>query len=155
MAKKKKPASTKKRPAKRPWQEAILEVMPKVGMVSVAARLVGVDRTNVWRLYKRDPEFAKRFDDACRAATDTLELEARRRALEGVDEPLMYQGKNVGYVRKYSDQLLMFLLKGRRPKVYGDRLKVDQKTTVTTIQQGREGLYSQIAERIGRTEESN
>ena len=51
----------------------------------------------------------------------TGEDEAVRRAHDGVDEPVFYQGKACGVVRKYSDTLLIFLLKGRRPEKYRDR----------------------------------
>ena len=58
-------------------------------------------------------------------ATDTLEMEARRRASLGVEEPVYYQGQVVGYVRKYSDVLLMFLLKAQRPEKFRDNHKID------------------------------
>ena len=45
-----------------------------------------------------------------------LEDEARRRAVDGVDEPVFQQGKQVGTIRKHSDTLLIFLLKGIRPQ---------------------------------------
>lgn len=55
---------------------------------------------------------------------ELLEAEAVRRAYEGVDEPVFYQGSECGEVRKYSDTLLMFLLKGMMPNKYRER--VDQ-----------------------------
>ncbi len=55
-------------------------------------------------------------------ATDRLEDEARRRAVEGIEEPLVSAGKLVRddhgqpiWVRRYSDNLLLGLLKARRP----------------------------------------
>jgi len=41
-----------------------------------------------------------------------------RRARDGVEEPIFHQGKNVGTVRKYSDTLLIFLLKSHKPERY-------------------------------------
>ena len=35
-------------------------------------------------------------------------------------EPVYYQGKIVGYVRRPSDILAMFLLKARKPEMYRD-----------------------------------
>ena len=69
--------------------------------------------------------FAKEWDAAIEVATDTLEMEARRRASLGVEEPVYYQGQIVGYVRKYSDVLLMFLLKAQRPERFRDNHKID------------------------------
>jgi hypothetical protein len=47
-----------------------------------------------------------------------LEDEAVRRAYEGWLKPVFYQGRQCGAVRRYSDKLLMFLLKGWRPERY-------------------------------------
>jgi hypothetical protein len=48
--------------------------------------------------------------------TDLLEDEALRRAEDGVAEPRFYEGRLCGHVQKYSDTLLIFLLKARRPQ---------------------------------------
>ena len=61
-------------------------------------------------------------------ATETLEHEAWRRARDGVAEPVYQHGKLVGTVQRFSDSLLMFLLRARRPDVYKER--VDVSTTV-------------------------
>ncbi len=44
-----------------------------------------------------------------------------RRAVEGVIKPVFHQGKRVGTLRVYSDSLLMFLLRARRPEKFADR----------------------------------
>ena len=46
---------------------------------------------------------------------DTLTQEVYRQAVEGIDEPVYYQGKLVDTVKKYSPILLMFLLKREDP----------------------------------------
>ena len=68
-----------------------------------------------------DPAFAAAWDDALEAAVDQLEAEARHRAIDGVEQPHFHQGKVCGTVRKYSDALLMFLLRAHRPETYRDR----------------------------------
>src|SRR5690606_18484748 len=75
-----------------------------------------------YRLRKEDPDFAAAWDEAMEQASDALEVEARRRAIEGWDEPVFYQGMETGMVRKFSDTLLIFLLKGARPEKYRDRI---------------------------------
>ncbi len=40
----------------------------------------------------------------------TFEKEVWRRAVEGVDRPLMYRGKEIGVVKEFSDNLLKFLI---------------------------------------------
>jgi hypothetical protein len=52
--------------------------------------------------------------------TAALEDEAVRRAYHGVEEPVFYKGVQCGSVTSYSDTLLMFLLKARKPAVYRD-----------------------------------
>jgi hypothetical protein len=44
-----------------------------------------------WR--RADTAFQEAWDDALEAGTDLVEFEARRRAIEGVDKPLTYQGQ--------------------------------------------------------------
>lgn len=43
-------------------------------------------------------------------------MEAFRRAVEGIGEDRFFKGDVVGRVTRYSDRLLMFLLKARRPE---------------------------------------
>ena len=47
-----------------------------------------------------------------------------RRAREGVDEPVFYQGEHCCNVRRYSDTLLIFMLKARKPDVYRERASI-------------------------------
>jgi hypothetical protein len=53
--------------------------------------------------------------------TAALEDEALRRAYHGVEEPVFYEGVQCGSVTRYSDKLLMFLLKARHPAKYRER----------------------------------
>ena len=46
---------------------------------------------------------------------DALEDEAVRRGCEGHLKPVFHRGKEVGAIREYSDVLLIFMLKARRP----------------------------------------
>jgi hypothetical protein len=46
-----------------------------------------------------------------------------RRARDGITEPVCQGGKLVGHVQKYSDSLLIFLLKGAKPKKYSERMQ--------------------------------
>ena len=91
-----------------------------------------------WRV--EDKEFAEAFSDAESEVTDTLEKEAIRRARNGVLEPVISQGKVVMtdegrplQIRRYSDSLMMFLLKGRRRETYGDKREVDAKVGIDVV----------------------
>jgi hypothetical protein len=119
-------ANRTKRTAKKARQfvESLLQTG---GNVSRACLAVNIGRMTAYEWRNDDPEFAKAWDEAVEAGLDDLEQEARRRAFEGVLEPHFYQGVECGYVRKYSDTLLIFLLKGGRPEKYKDRVEQDHK----------------------------
>lgn len=97
------------------------------GNVARACEAVNIGRTAAYEWRKDDEEFSKAWDEAVEAGLDELEQEARRRAFEGTEEPVFYKGSECGYVRKYSDTLMIFLLKGGRPEKYKDRVEQDHK----------------------------
>jgi hypothetical protein len=105
------------------WTDAFLAHLAETGILSDAAAAAGVDRSNVFRRRQDDPEFAKQVEEAIDMAADKLEAEARRRALEGVEEPVYQGGQLVGTKTVYSDSLLALLLKGRRKKVFAERVE--------------------------------
>jgi len=103
-------------------QGRFLQALANTGSVTAAIAVAGSSRTRVYELRKADPAFAAAWDEAEEAAVDRLEDEARRRAVEGIPEPLVSAGKLVRddqgqpiVVRRYSDHLLLALLKARRP----------------------------------------
>ena len=83
-------------------EDAFLAALSVRGVLSRAAEDADVDRVTVWRRRESDPEFAKACQDAIELAADTLESEARRRALEGEQEPVLYQGQPT-YVPEYDE----------------------------------------------------
>ncbi|MBI3648908.1 MAG: terminase [Actinobacteria bacterium] len=110
---------------KRDWIPGFLAALRDRGNVRAAARAAQVDRSTPYKLRGADPVFANAWEDAMDDAADVLEAEARRRATLGVDEPVFYKGVPVGSVKRYSDTLLMFLLKGARPHIYRERFGVE------------------------------
>lgn len=76
-----------------PWVTPFLEQLTATGNVSGSARAVGVSSTAVYALRNKDADFAAAWDQALEDAADTLEAEARRRAVQGVQEPVVYQGQ--------------------------------------------------------------
>ena len=105
-------------------KEKFIEVVRTTCNVSEATRSIGMARRSLYDARDRDNEFAQLWDEAVEEATDALEREAWRRAVEGWDEPVFYQGKAVGAVRKYSDRMLELLLKGHKPQKYRERHEV-------------------------------
>ena len=104
-----------------------LDTLRETANVTVAARSVGISPATAYKHRRDDALFAERWDEAINEAVDMLEAEAHRRAFQGTEEPVFYQGCEVGYVRKYSDPLTMFLLKAHRPDKYRERSEVKQE----------------------------
>ncbi|MGB2035631.1 MAG: hypothetical protein ACPHUP_01625 [Candidatus Puniceispirillaceae bacterium] len=102
-----------------PWRALFFEMLRKTGNVSAAARHAGRARAQLYRLRKQHTAFAALWDDALEEAADWLELEALRRAMDGTEEGRYFRGEMIGTITRYSDSLLMFLLKARRPLVFG------------------------------------
>jgi len=104
-------------------QNTFLEGLAEGMGVADAARAASVSRSLVYKWRKADKAFANDWDDAYAFGADALLAEARRRAVDGVDEPVYYQGRKCGAVRKYSDTLLMFMMKARDPLRFCDRAR--------------------------------
>ena len=117
-------------------QERFLKALAETGIVSAAVEIAGTSRTRVYELRKRNPGFAAGWEDAEERAADALEAEAWRRAVDGVQEPLVSGGKLVRdddgqpiAIRRYSDALMIALLKARRPERFKDRAVVEHDIT--------------------------
>lgn len=129
-----------------PKKDALfLAALRTSGNVTIAAEAAGYARRSVYEWRDADPDFSAAWDDALGEAADRLEIEARRRAHDGIDEPVVSGGKLVMVdepvinpetgeamtvrvpllVRKYSDTLLIFLMKGANPEKYRDRQQVE------------------------------
>lgn len=103
------------------------------GMVTTAARAAAVTTDTVYKHRKADEAFAHAWAEAYAAYCDRLEMEAYRRAVDGVDEPVYQQGELVGVVRKYSDALLTLKLKRHRPDQYRERVQVYADVTARRV----------------------
>ncbi len=124
-------------------QNAFLKAYARHGTVTHASRDAGVHVSYHYNWLEIDPEYPEKFKFAHQEAVEALEKEARRRALEGVEEPTgWYKGEPGGFVKKYSDTLLIFLLKGALPEKYKDRFEhtgknggpIEVQSTVTIEQ---------------------
>jgi hypothetical protein len=91
--------------------------------VKHAAAAIRLSRQALYVHRADEAGFKADWDAAVEEGTEALEQEARRRAVDGTLKPVYYQGAKVGTVREYSDTLLIFLLKGRKPAVYRDNVK--------------------------------
>jgi hypothetical protein len=126
-----------------PKKRAFLAAYSKVGIIGVAASVAGINRDTHQNWLKKDPDYVEAFEIAKDQSCDILEQEAIRRACQGVEEPVFYQGVECGRVRKYSDTLLIFMLKANRPWRFRDNSSVEHhgevKLTVEHIDTGSNG----------------
>jgi hypothetical protein len=103
-------------------QQTFLATLAATGNVKASALAAGVHRDTAYALRASEPAFAAAWASALEDATDTLEAEARRRAVDGVGEPIFQGGKYLGEITKYSDTLLLALLKAHRPEKFRDKV---------------------------------
>lgn len=110
---------------------AFLAAYAECGTITRAAEIADCDRNahNYW--LEHDRAYPERFAQAERQASDRLEQEARRRAVDGLQKVKFHQGrpimvqdpnfpndqsKQIPYVEhEYSDMLLVVLLNANRP----------------------------------------
>lgn len=102
--------------------------LSQTGNPSAACRLSNLTRRQINAMRRRDPVFCRAHDDALDDAADLLEAEAWRRAVEGIPQLLMKAGQPMVdaagqpiIVRRYSDPLLVMLLRGCKPAKFQSR----------------------------------
>lgn len=96
--------------------DAVCEALQKhCGDMFKAAQAAGISPLRLDQWLRDDEEARARVEEAQRVGWMGLESEARRRAVEGVSEPVFYKGDVVGYKQQYSDGLLGKLLEARVP----------------------------------------
>ena len=101
-------------------RDKYLRVYAKWGAKMYAAEKAGVSYQTIINHRKSDLTFAEAEKDAYDKFREKLERTAVHRAAYGVDEPIYYKGELVGYVRRYSDTLLISLLKAHIPEKFKD-----------------------------------
>lgn len=134
----------RKRPESALLRSAFLETLRRTANVSDAARAAGIDRKTAYNWRRDDTLFCDQWKQALEEAADVLEAEARRRAIEGYDEPLIHGGRLIcdaegrPVIRKrYSDGLLRMLLRAHRPAQYRDeRMQRDEPVPAPILIEG-------------------
>lgn len=80
---------------------AFCAALAETGQVSKACKAVGISRMTAYEWRQDIPEFREAWAKALKVAQLVLEDEAMRRAVEGVDEPLVHKGQFT-YRRDYA-----------------------------------------------------
>ena len=131
-------------PAKR---RIVLDSLALKPNLARAARLANVNRTTIWKTRQRDSEFDAACKEAIEEGAENLEAEAMDHAVDGVEDYVVHDGevvfvwvdaegkvvpigskgadKQVPLVkRRYSDTVLITLLKAHMREKYREQLNV-------------------------------
>lgn len=108
----------------KPQRMRFLKHYIEFGLLYLAAEAAGVTTQTVRNHRSSNPEFDELCTDALEYFRDTLEAEAIRRAHDGVDTEHYFRGEHTHTETKYSDTLLITLLKRHR-KEYRDKIDID------------------------------
>lgn len=137
-------------------KRVMIESFRQTGNVLLSAHATGIARRTHYRWLEADDKYKRDFNEATEDACDLLEAEATRRAIKGVNEPVYQGGELVGTITKYSDVLLMFLLNGRRPNVFRNRVEhlgevhVEHDVVLTVEFDDRSALPKQVQNLLDR-----
>lgn len=101
-------------------KQKFLEHFEKTGMRALSAQYAGVSISAISDHKRNDKAFAEAYEEAINRHTEHRYIrEAERRGLEGVSEPIIggqFKDQIVATVQRYSDPLLLALLRARRPE---------------------------------------
>lgn len=131
-------AATKSKPIKgrRDWKSKWLEAYQAHGTAKAASEVVRVNESRPYEARKKDPEFAKAWDELECETTKLLEETLYERALAG------------------DTTAAIFMLKARRPAVYRESLNVKHggKVSVEVEDSVNEAIDGLLAENDRLTE---
>ena len=82
-----------------------------------ACAAVRIRRKHVRALRRMDADFDADYFEARGLTADSILAEVKRRAIDGVDEPVFHNGLVVGEIRRYSDRLLLALARSFVPEM--------------------------------------
>ena len=96
------------------------------GSVQAACRALNMSARGAYELRQHPEagEFRAAWDMAATEGLTIMEDVAWDRAINGTDQAIMYKGERVGVRIHYDSRLLMFMLRKRRPEVYGPDARI-------------------------------
>ena len=97
-------------------QVAVLINFALTGQILKSCEAAGIHWTTHYGWKKRNKKYLAAFQIAEQIAADFMEDEIHRRAFDGIDHPVTYEGKITDSYKVFSDNLAMFRLKKLRPE---------------------------------------
>jgi hypothetical protein len=136
------------RPRHDGWSEAkrreFLRVLGEGGCVTEACRHVGLSTTSAYRHRRQVPAFDRGWGRALAKAKGVLVKEARRRAIDGWEEEIWWRGEIVGVRRRWSDKLLIELMRVCERREARELIAIDTGEFETAAEPERESAMSDI-----------
>lgn len=129
------------------WVVPFLDALASGTCVKEACRIANTNPSAAYHQRRTNDGFHTEWDLAVKLGTELLEQEAERRAYHGVEKPVFYKGMQCGSVQEYSDTLLMFVLRARRPEVYRERYDPESRSAVNVnihTQAAAVGILNQL-----------
>lgn len=123
-----------------------LRAYARHGVISDGTLAAGITYRTFYRWQKDDEVFNEDCKTALAMANDLMEREARRRAIDGFERPIIYQGEVTGEYTDYSDSLLTTLMKGNKPEKYKERTQLSGSVgrPMTLDEETKEDVVSSI-----------
>lgn len=132
-------------------QTIFLKAFRIMGNMRAACLQADVTRQTAYEWLKSDPTFADSFKEAEGEAVEFLEAEAFRRAVTGIDRPVVSRGEAVYgkdgellTTKEYSDPLLTLLLKAHKPEKYRERPPEIKVNTAVIVSEAKDRLLEKL-----------
>lgn len=104
-----------KRPNACKWETVFLKQFAEHGVIGLAAKRAKVDRSAIHRRRDKNSDFRAKYKEAFEASTDKL-------------EDLAFD-----LAKEKSERMIMFLLRSRRPELYGENRGVQTKVEIPIV----------------------
>lgn len=143
-------------------QERFLKAYASTANIRAACLAAGIDRATVRQWQEHDLEFSMRFNsEAKEDANDMIRAEIWRRAVQGVEKPLVSMGKLVltpegepMMYKEHSDRLLEFLARAKMPE-FREKQTIDLYAEIGTVaKQAKDDLLTDLAAIVSRENKS-
>ena len=112
-------------------QETFLDLYREFGSIRKCAEALGISTTAIYKHRNGDPEFDEQCIQAEEDFSDGVDENITDRAVNGTQEPLVYQGKimkdEAGHpvmVTRHSDRLAELVVKAQKPDKYRERREI-------------------------------
>ncbi len=110
--------------SRRARQRAFLKAFVKCGTIRGAAAEVGLSRDTHYDWLRSDAGYAAQFERATEIVIGDCEDALYERAVHGIRKPVTVAGEREEVV-EYDNRAAEFILRCRKPEVYGDRSKIE------------------------------